>query len=113
LLAEWVPVSIITSPAVNKGALKKQEEIDRIDEVMKTRGQMVLNVAAVMGRRHIVLGAWGCGVFRQDPVKIADMFCNLLFESQMYNGLFDLVVFAVLTEEAALLMSEGQVKVCN
>jgi uncharacterized protein (TIGR02452 family) len=40
----------------------------------------------------LVLGAWGCGVFRNDPGLVAGVFADLLARS---GGWFDEVVFAV------------------
>jgi uncharacterized protein (TIGR02452 family) len=42
----------------------------------------------------LVLGAWGCGAFRNDPVMVADVFARLL-ESDPWRSAFTLVVFAV------------------
>ena len=52
----------------------------------------MLEVAAAHGHRTIVLGAWGCGVFRNDPVMVADAFAQTL---RAVNK-FDHVVFAIL-----------------
>lgn len=43
----------------------------------------------------MVLGAWGCGVFRNDPHQVADVFATWL-DHAGFAGAFDLVVFAVL-----------------
>jgi uncharacterized protein (TIGR02452 family) len=59
------------------------------------RARRVLAVAAAHGHRRLVLGAWGCGVFRNDPVVVADAFADALAERA---GSFDLVVFAVWDE---------------
>ena len=45
------------------------------------------------GVKNIVLGAWGCGAFHQDPVIVSKAFCNVLNE---YGGYFDHIVFAIL-----------------
>jgi uncharacterized protein (TIGR02452 family) len=52
----------------------------------------VLRVAAAHGHRELVLGAWGCGVFGNDPAEVAQVFAETLAASPW----FDLVVFAVL-----------------
>lgn len=40
----------------------------------------------------IVLGAWGCGAFCQDPVLVADAFAEVL---NRYGGYFKKIVFAI------------------
>ena len=54
----------------------------------------MLGVAADNSHRTILLGAWGCGVFRNDPALVADAFGTWL-ESPAYTGVFDRVVFAI------------------
>ncbi|WP_052744718.1 TIGR02452 family protein [Micromonospora sp. HK10] len=53
----------------------------------------VLAVAAAHGHRRLVLGAWGCGVFGNDPATVAEAFDLALADAA---GWFDLVTFAVL-----------------
>jgi uncharacterized protein (TIGR02452 family) len=45
------------------------------------------------GHTEIVLGAWGCGVFRNDPDQVASTFAALL--AGEFAGTFAKVVFAV------------------
>ena len=52
---------------------------------------MTLQVAASQGVEALVLGAWGCGVFRNDPKDIAGMFRDALCSVHLPLG----VVFAV------------------
>lgn len=46
------------------------------------------------GHRVLVLGAWGRGVFRNDPAAVADVFARWL-DDALFEGAFDRVVFAV------------------
>ena len=55
----------------------------------------VLQVAAAHGHRRLVLGAWGCGVFGNEPAVVAETFRDALRE----NRYFDHVVFAVLDRQ--------------
>ena len=43
---------------------------------------------------RLVLGAWGCGVFRNDGQEIAELFEQALREN--FRGAFAEVVFAIL-----------------
>jgi uncharacterized protein (TIGR02452 family) len=54
----------------------------------------VLAIAAAHGHAAPVLGAWGCGVFKNDPVEVADLFAAAL--RGPFRGAFATVVFAVL-----------------
>jgi uncharacterized protein (TIGR02452 family) len=95
LLDEPYLCSLLTSPAVNVGALHHRERRgDEIRQVMQERIERVLAVAALHGHEVLVLGAWGCGVFRNDPQQIAELFQMAL--SGPFRGAFTQVVFAVL-----------------
>ena len=86
--------SVITSPAPNAGEVLARDAHARtaIHEVLVRRARQVLAVAAQQGHRALVLGAWGCGVFRNDPVEVAEVFATLVEES---GGIFERVLFAV------------------
>ncbi|MEV5752349.1 TIGR02452 family protein [Actinoallomurus sp. NPDC052308] len=97
LLAEPYPVSFLTCPAPNAGeALRRDPAVaDRIPGVLRDRARRVLAVAAHHGARRLVLGAWGCGVFRNDPRQVAEAFHAHLAADGEFPGVFDHVVFAV------------------
>ena len=86
--------SVITSPAPNAGEVLAREPDARsqVSEVLVRRARQVLAVAAARGHRTLVLGAWGCGVFRNDPVEVAEVFAAAL---ELAGGTFERVVFAV------------------
>ncbi|WP_411350300.1 TIGR02452 family protein [Paenibacillus sp. WLX2291] len=90
-------VSMITSPAVNAGIVREREahKVAQIEIIMKERIRYILAVAAEQGERHLVLGAFGCGVFRNDPSEVARWFREILLDEQ-YAVLFEHITFAVL-----------------
>src|SRR5262245_29272138 len=67
----------ITAPAVNAGAIRDAER-HRVRGEMAARVEKVLAVTAGHGHDAVVLGAWGCGVFRNDPDLIAGLFATAL-----------------------------------
>ena len=86
-------VSVITAPAPNAGqALRRDPDAaPAIREARWRRARYVLAVAAVRGHGTLLLGAWGCGVFRNDPAEVADAFAEPLSST----GAFDRIVFAI------------------
>ncbi|BAZ14810.1 hypothetical protein NIES4071_66620 [Calothrix sp. NIES-4071] len=90
-------VDFITSPASNAGEVKKNqpEDVDKIPEVLRVRGAKLLSLAAYNGCDALVLGAWGCGVFRNEPAMVAQMFADLLLTNNLFWGRFKHVVFSV------------------
>ena len=92
-------VSILTAPAVKVGEVREkgnQEELDRIESTMFSRTEKLLSIAAIQGYKLLVLGAWGCGVFRNNPDNVARYFYHHLVENPQLNCFFEKVVFAVL-----------------
>lgn len=95
LLEKPFTSSVLTLPAVNMGqVLLKGEDCDTAERVMRRRMKLALAVFAERGAKNLVLGAYGCGVFRNDPVKIAAWWEELL--SGEFKGVFEQIVFAVL-----------------
>ncbi|WP_330261329.1 TIGR02452 family protein [Streptomyces sp. NBC_00539] len=89
----------LTSPAPNAGTIRRQEpeRAHEIPAVLARRAERVLEVAAMHRYRRLVLGAWGCGVFRNDPGEVAEAFRALL--AGRFAGAFEQVVFAVLDRD--------------
>ena len=96
LLGSPFQASLITAPAPNAGEVLKRDPGGRsaIRATLERRARYVLRVAAARERRCLVLGAWGCGVFRNDPVEVADVFAGALADPA-FGGAFDRVVFAI------------------
>ncbi len=98
LLDQPYMLSVVTSPAVNAGAVTKNEpaKVDEIGKCMSSRIDKLLRLAAARGYQHLILGAWGCGVFRNDPEIIARIFAEALKNGGTYENVFDSVTFAIL-----------------
>ncbi|MFK7926029.1 MAG: TIGR02452 family protein [Bacteroidia bacterium] len=97
LLDDYYPVSFITSAAANVSALRQNnpERLADVAAVMRVRTKKVLALAAYHHIDTLILGAWGCGVFKQEPKDVAGYFAELLLEGPFRN-VFSRVIFAVL-----------------
>ncbi|OHX02852.1 TIGR02452 family protein [Micromonospora sp. WMMB235] len=93
LLDQPYTTSFLTAAAPNLGAMVRNqpEHAADVPAALGRRARRVLEVAAAHGHRTVVLGAWGCGVFRNDPATVAGAFADAL----RVVDRFDLVVFAV------------------
>jgi uncharacterized protein (TIGR02452 family) len=100
LLDEPYPCGFVTSPAVNAGAIGHDER-KRVRPEMRDRAEKVLALMAGHGHDAAVLGAWGCGVFKNDPDLIADLFREALVTR--FAGVFEKVVFAVMTRDPDMI----------
>lgn len=94
-LTEPVKASVLTLPAVNMGqVIQKGEDVETAKKAMKQRMKLALAIFAKKGAKKLVLGAYGCGVFRNDPKDVAIWWKELL-DTEM-GKYFDLVFHAVL-----------------
>ena len=94
-LDEITYCGIITAPAVNTGIVSQREpdRLGEVEDIMKRRIKKVLAIALENKHSVIVLGAWGCGVFRNNPIDIASYFHEIL--STTFKDKFDKIVFAI------------------
>jgi uncharacterized protein (TIGR02452 family) len=93
LLATPHRVTFLTAAAPNLGAIRtnQPELADSVPETLRRRAVRVVEVAAAHGHRRLVLGAWGCGVFRNEPAVVAQAFAHALKQTSGFHH----VVFAV------------------
>lgn len=97
LLDEPYAASMVTAPAVNRGAVARNEpeRLGELEAAMLARIEMLLALAVHHGHSALVLGAWGCGVFGNQPSDMARWFAEHLLRSPKYRNAFEHVVFAV------------------
>ena len=99
LLEEPYLVSFLTSAAPNLGAILRNQPGDAgtVPDVLAARAGWVLRIAAARGHRTLVLGAWGCGVFGNDPAAVAAAFADQIARDGRW---FDRIVFSVYDRQA-------------
>ena len=96
LLEEPFTAAVLTAPAPNAGQYQGRDEFEegKLEEVLKRRAGYVLAALEYEGHTNLILGAWGCGVFCNDPVLVAEVFRDWL-QSDRFSGSFTRVVFPV------------------
>ena len=95
-LKNFITVDVITSPAPNKGAMhqhNRQDEINNIEAEFSKRIEYTLHLANQHNIECLILGAWGCGVFRNEPSEVAQLFKKVIKEK--YSNAFKKIIFAV------------------
>jgi uncharacterized protein (TIGR02452 family) len=102
-------VGFLTSAAPNAGVVRRTapERVAELPGALATRAERVLSVAVAQGYRRLVLGAWGCGVFQNDPAQVAGAFRTLLGPGGRFAGAFDHVVFGVLDRTRGAVVREA------
>jgi uncharacterized protein (TIGR02452 family) len=85
-----VIVDVVTIAAINLNTQK----VDNYEELTKDKIRLMLSMAIKNDIENLILGAWGCGVFGNDPGKMATMFMDVINEG--YS--FDNIIFAIIND---------------
>ena len=72
----------------------------KIYEVIKSRIEFIISTVSCFGIDTLILGAYGCGVFGNDPSLIASLFIDSLIQ---HNACFRKIIFAIPTSEASAI----------
>ena len=99
LLQHPYQVTMLTAAAPNLRAIMSQQpdQAATVPSIVYGRARRILTVAAAHGHRRLVLGAWGCGVFGNDPTIVAAAFTTALRDLNY----FDHIVYAILDRTPA------------
>ncbi|GHG93557.1 TIGR02452 family protein [Streptomyces rubradiris] len=109
LLAEPYRAGFLTSAAPNAGVIRRTapERAAELPGALAVRAERVLETAAAQRYRRLVLGAWGCGVFQNDPARVAGAFRAVLGPGGRFARTFDHVVFGVLDRTPGAMVREA------
>lgn len=96
-LATPYQVDFITSAAPNRGALTRNQpnDLPKLEAAFAQRIQRMLTLAATQGCEVLVLGAWGCGVFANDPYEVARLFAAELLDNGAFVNRFRHISFSI------------------
>ncbi|GAB1316784.1 hypothetical protein MFIFM68171_06994 [Madurella fahalii] len=80
-------------PKTPKGPMQFANPADRV--LTKDKMRLCLRMAAAKGHTMLVLGAVGCGAFKNPPQEIANCWMEVLSEEELSGGWFKEIWFAV------------------
>lgn len=87
---------VITAPAVNVSALRNKGDLNvSVPDIMYNRMKYILELFVLNKCTDIILGAFGCGVFGNNPYDIAEIWKKLLYRAGFIKC-FNSVIFSVL-----------------
>ena len=82
LLEEPRSCSFLTCPAPNRAAIRSRHPSKKMeylaDQSLRRRIQLIIDTTIEFGHQILILGAWGCGVFGNDPEFVALLFAQEL-----------------------------------
>lgn len=97
---EPVICDVITIAAINLNENAKYDPVQNIKNyrnVTKDKIRLMISLAAKNGVQNLILGAWGCGVFKNDPNLMSQYFSEVLI-GEGYSVDFKNIVFAVIND---------------
>lgn len=92
---EKVELDVITIAAINMNGKRMNSEIYHL--FTKNKIRLMLSVAHLNKVENLVLGAFGCGVFKNNPEYIARMFKHALTK-EGYASKFKNICFAIIND---------------
>lgn len=98
---KWIPfgkcffVTMFSASAIRQPKLVNDDYTARDRSVMTATIKELLRAAYLDGVTHLILGAWGCGVFGHPPQLVAKMFADILLMEEFKNK-FREIHFAVI-----------------
>lgn len=94
-LADPFTLSFIACPAIKYPKWVRNNELTIEDkEELERRLRLILDVAAAKGHDAVVLGAMGCGAWKNPPDSVACVFAQVL---DGYRGVFREITVAILS----------------
>lgn len=84
---------VITCAAPNFTAASKYQQVSRNEnnKILKERISFLMSIIASHDVETVILGAWGCGVFGQDPKTVATLFKDELKIHGVKNVIFAII----------------------
>lgn len=89
---DWYSINVITCAAPNLRAYQGRISQKELKELHRKRMRRILDIAKSKGNTAMVLGAFGCGVFQNQPEVVAEAYASIIEE---YRYDFEVIEFAV------------------
>lgn len=97
LLEEPEKISFVSVAAMNRPRLVGDEIAPELIEPILNKMRTILRIGLYHGHDAIVLGAFGCGAFRNPPGHIARLFHQVIGEQEFHNK-YKKIVFAIIED---------------
>jgi len=88
-VVNMIAVPAISNPTIQNGKLSPADNRRTINKI-----KTIFNLALDNHQKFLILGAFGCGVFNNPPLIIANLFNDVL-NMKVYKNAFDLIVFSI------------------
>lgn len=86
-----IKADVLTMAAVNQRKVK-ETPASEVSDIVLNRMLTAYKLLGAFGATRVILGAWGCGVFKNDPAVVAGNWRKIVHE---HPGRYDEVIHAV------------------
>jgi uncharacterized protein (TIGR02452 family) len=95
----YYPINPIKSDVITIAAqnLSFKPKDKNYKSITKDKIRLMLSIPYLHGVEYLILGAWGCGVFNNDPNDIATYFKEVIKEEN-YGSLYKEIIFAIIND---------------
>lgn len=84
LISDVFDVNVISAPAVDNRKFVKDA-----NKIMERRIRKIVKLAFYKGNQVLILGAFGCGVFNNDPDEVAKIFKKVLIKENLKDLFYE------------------------
>lgn len=100
-MATPIKMDFVSVPAINRPELKyingQYRIIESLVEPTKEKIRSIFRIAGLNNNDCLILGAFGCGAFRNPPEHMAELFKEVINEKEFKNY-FRLIVFSIIED---------------
>lgn len=86
--------TVISASPVNVSTLDRRYQSWQVSYIMKNRIKMILDQFVEEKSKVLILGAFGCGAYKNNPYEVAKAFYDVLVKKG-YRHYFETVIFAI------------------
>jgi uncharacterized protein (TIGR02452 family) len=98
--SDVITIAALRLAGVFDNGVTRYEPVDdsiNYENITREKIRLMLSVPQSWGSQYLILGAWGCGVFKNDPEKIAQYFKDAII-GEGYGALYKKIIFAVIND---------------
>lgn len=95
-----IDVISVAAPNCNRVPMTK---MDKYEDALRKRIEAIVILPFLNGCDTLILGAWGCGVFKNDPKIVSKVFKETLLK---YGKAYNNIIFALPNEKVRLIFEE-------
>jgi len=96
-------LSMIACPGLKKPKLINNKLTENDEELLKNKIRTIFKIAIKYGHNYLILGALGCGAWKNPPEEVARIFTEIIKE---FDGVFEEIIFPIIDNHKNYLLKD-------